>query len=268
MRKRKIFRVVRISLLIYGVVGIALFYLQDYIILRPVVLPPGYKFTFDIPFREVNIPVDDKSTLNLVQFLPADPTPRGIVLYFHGNRTNITRYARFAPFFTRSGYEVWMMDYPGYGKSTGKFTEETVYKWSMAVYKLARSRFPAGKIVIYGKSLGTGAAAQLAAVRNCQYLLLETPYYSLPAVIGFYAPLMPVNRLIRSKFPTYEYLPKVTDPVVIFHGTGDWVVPYSNAKKLLPFLKKNDELITLAGGTHNNLFDFPAVGAKIDSLLR
>jgi pimeloyl-ACP methyl ester carboxylesterase len=268
MNKKSLFRFLKVALLIYGIVGIAIYFLQDYLILRPVKLARNYRFKIDMPFIEVNMPYDEKTNINILQFTTTAVKPKGVVLYFHGNRTNVLRYTRFVPYFTKWGYEVWIIDYPGYGKSTGTFSEDLVYDWSSIMYKLARTRFSADSIIIYGKSLGTGIAAHLASVRNCRYLILETPYYSLPSVVGFYAPIYPVNRLIHHQFPTYKYLPQVTDPIVIMHGTSDWVVPYSNSLKLKPLLKKTDELITIPGGTHNDLYRFPQVPRVLDSLLR
>jgi pimeloyl-ACP methyl ester carboxylesterase len=268
MNRKKAFRILKLAVLIYCVVGITLYFAQDYIILRPVKLPRDYKFRFDFPFRELNIAYTPNININIIQFTPPDSTPKGVILYFHGNRSNVARYRRFVPYFTRSGYEVWMIDYPGYGKSTGVFSEKLVYEWALLMYKLARNRFSANQIIVYGKSLGTGVAAQLASVRNCRYLVLETPYYSMPAVIGFYAPIFPTDRLITHKFPTYSYLPNVTDPIVIMHGTNDWVVRYNNSLRLKQFLKKSDKLVTIEGGTHNNLYRFPEVRHVIDSLLR
>ena len=267
MTRRKWSRLIKIIIIIYCLIGIGIYMFQDSAMLHPVPLSSDYKYIFDIPFKEVNIAYDAKTNINIIQFPPPGKTPKGILLYFHGNRTNIGRYKRFVPFFTRSGYEVWMIDYPGYGKSTGVFSEKRVYEWSLLMYKLARGKFPANNIIIYGKSLGTGIAAQLAAIRNCRYLILETPYYSLPEAVGFYAPIYPVNRIIHYKFPTYEYLPKVTDPIILMHGTNDWVIRYSNSVKLKQFLKPGDKFVTIPGGSHRNLYTFPEVPRVIDSLL-
>jgi pimeloyl-ACP methyl ester carboxylesterase len=89
----------------------------------------------------------------------------------------------------------------------------------------------------------------------------------MPAVFAYYLPIYPMNQMIRHRFPTYEYLPKVTDPIVIFHGTDDGVIPYRHAVRLQKFLKKGDRLITLEDGTHRNLFNFPQVPATLDSML-
>ena len=234
---------------------------------RPVAVPKEQAYDFSQPNREVNLPYDEKSNINIIQFTTPDTLVKGVVLYFHGNRTNVSRYARFAPFFTKNGYEVWMMDYPGYGKSTGDITEQRLYNWALIAYKLARVRFPPDSIIIYGKSMGTGIAAQLASVRDCRNLILETPYYSFPSIVGQYAPIYPVEKIIRFKMPTYQYLQKVTAPVTIFHGTSDGVIRYVNAIKLKSFLKEKDEFITIPGGSHNNLSESPIYQSKLDSIL-
>ena len=81
-----------------------------------------------------------------------------MVLYFHGNRENINRYAKFADNFTRYGYEVWMTDYPGYGKTTGKLTEKKLYVLANEFYH-GQVKIREGQIIIYGKSLGSGIAS-------------------------------------------------------------------------------------------------------------
>ncbi len=160
-----------------------------------------------------------------------------------------------------------MLDYPGFGKSTGPFTEQKLYDYALVMYKLARSRFKPSEIIIYGKSLGTGIAAELAAVRDCRRLILETPCYSMQSLLRHYLPIYPVGNMIHYRFPTNEYLPAVTAPVTIFHGTGDGIILYSNAERLKPLLKPGDEFITIEKGTHNNLNDFSLFHQKLDSVL-
>jgi pimeloyl-ACP methyl ester carboxylesterase len=160
-----------------------------------------------------------------------------------------------------------MIDYPGFGKSTGPLTEDRLYAYSAQLYKLARTRFSADSIIIYGKSMGTGIAAQLAAQHNLKLLMLETPYYSIPELVGHFLPLYPVSRMIHYKLPNYAYIPKVLAPVVIVQGDDDGVVPYRQAKRLEPLLKKNDQFITIEGGSHNDLSTYPRYHQVLDSLL-
>lgn len=267
-RKKKIFRWIKVFLLLYAVIGIALYYLQDYILFHPVTLAKNKKYDFEHPHREVNIPYNSETSINIIQFSTKDSIPKGVVLYFHGNRKNISWYAKYASNFTNNHYEVWMIDYPGFGKSTGKFTEQHLYDCAMQLYKLARTKYDPSNIIIYGKSMGTGIAAQLASVRDCRYLILETPYYSMTSLISHYLPVYPIGRMIHYHFPTFEFLQKVTAPILILQGTNDWIVPYSNAEQLKSVLKKDDEFVTISNGGHNDLDDYPIFHAKLDSLLR
>jgi uncharacterized protein len=266
LQKKKLLRWLKILLLLYCGIGIALYYFQEQLMFRPEALPKDHVYGFAQAHREVNLPWDASSNINIIQFT-ADTPVKGVVLYFHGNRTNISWYARFAPLFTKHGYEVWMMDYPGYGKSTGELTEQMLYNWALAKYKLARVRFSPDSIIIYGKSMGSGIAAQLASVRDCRRLLLETPYYNFPSLISQYAPVYPVQRMIKFKIPTYQYLQKVTAPVTIFHGTDDGVIRFSNASKLKPYLEKQDDFVVIPGGSHNNLTESPAYIQRLDAIL-
>ncbi|MGB3007934.1 MAG: alpha/beta fold hydrolase [Chitinophagaceae bacterium] len=263
----KLRKCLKITSIVYVLGAIALYFLQDYILFHPVSLKREHNYRFPEPHKDINIPLNEKDTLNLVDFSSTDSVTRGVVLYFHGNKKNISWYAKYIPYFTRHGYQVLMIDYPGFGKSTGKLTEKKLYDWALQVYRIAIKRFAADSIIIYGKSMGTGIAAQLASIRDCKRLILETPYYDFPAVVRHYLPIFPVRWMLHYQFPTYQYLQNVSAPVSIFHGTNDWIVNYKNSKKLLPSLKPTDELITIKGGSHNNLYTYSETVKKLDSLL-
>jgi alpha-beta hydrolase superfamily lysophospholipase len=268
MKKKKIVKWLKITAIVYVAGGMALYFLQDAILFHPVRLKRDHHFRFSAPHKDISIPLNKKDTLNLVDFASTDTATKGVVLYFHGNKRNISWYAKYIPYFTRQGYQVLMIDYPGFGKSTGKLTEKKLYEWALQVYRIAIKRFAADSIIIYGKSMGTGIAAQLASVRDCKRLILETPYYDFPAVVQHYLPVYPVRWLLKYQLPTCRFLEDVDAPVTIFHGTNDKVVTYSNSKRLMKHLKAKDELITIKGGSHNNLFTYTETIHKLDSLLR
>ena len=265
---RKIWKWFRILAVIYIIAGVALYFLQDYILFHPVSLKKDQAYNFPEKHKEVNIPISESSNLNIVQFLSTDTVTKGAVLYFHGNKKNISWYSKYAPIFTQYGYEVWMIDYPGFGKSTGKFTEQNLYEWAGHIYRFALTRFGADKIIIYGKSMGTGIATQLASIQPCKSLILETPYFNYPSVIKHYLPIYPVDRMIHYKIPTYQYIQQVKSPITIFQGTDDKIITYSNAARLKQFLKRGDEFITIEDGEHNDLFKFKQTIEKLDSLLK
>src|SRR5690349_9104418 len=155
MQKRKpgkIWKWLKILLIIYVVLGVAFYFFQDKILFRPEKLPAEHVFSFPVPFKEINLPVNNEKTINLVQFIVPDSLRKGIVLYFHGNMRNIERYAPYAINFTRNNYEVWMMDYPGYGKSIGERTEQIMYDDAKEIYKMARAKAGKDSIIFYGRS--------------------------------------------------------------------------------------------------------------------
>lgn len=269
MNKRRVWRWVKLILALYGSIGIILFYTQDYFIWHPVAVPPSTMYHFgDQPHTEIDIPFDPKTTLNVVEFKatdrPADSLAKGVVLCFHGNRGDIEHNAATAADFTRNGYEAWLWDYPGYGKSTGERSEQKLYDYALQLYKLARSRWHPSQIIIDGQNIGTGIASELADVRDCRMLILESPFYSLESLAYHYLPIYPWGRMLHYHFPTWSHLPKVTAPVIIFQGTDDRT---GNASRLKPLLKPGDEFVTIPGAGQNDLHRDPVFKAKLDSLL-
>ena len=266
-KRGKWLRWLNIMLVIYLLCGIAFYLLQDRFLFHPAALEPTSPYHFSASNREMNVATDERSNMNLVQFISSDSLPRAVVLYFHGNRKNIGWYAAYASYFTKNGYEVWMIDYPGFGKSTGHLTEQKLYDDAMQVYSMARSKFPADSIILYGKSLGTGIASWLAARRSCKALILETPYYSMTSLVQHYLPIYPVSALLKYKLPVYKYIELVNAPVTIFHGTEDNVIPYSNARRLTTAMHPKDRFITVENAGHNNLNEYPQFHKALDSLL-
>jgi pimeloyl-ACP methyl ester carboxylesterase len=267
--KKYFYRFLKFFLLIYIIVGAAFYFFQDKLLLHPTPLAANEDYHFAEKFSQINIQYDSTTSFNVVKFFPAnDSLRKGVVLYFHGNKENINHYEPFAKNFTKNGYEVWMPDYPGFGKSTGTLNENIMYEEAMQVYKMARVQFAKDSIIIYGKSLGTGIAAYLASRRDCKKLILETPYYNIVSLAQHYFFMYPVEWFIHYKIPQNEFLENVISLVTIFHGTDDGIIPYSNAIKLKALLKPGDEFITIEGGSHNDLDDFPLFHQKLDSLLK
>ena len=267
MKRKIIFRWLKVIIILYCSIGIALYYLQEKFLFHPEKLSNAYVYDFKVPFEEINIPFNETDTINMVKFFPKDSARRGVVLYFHGNKENIERYARFVTSFTKHGYEVWMEDYPGFGKSTGERTEKKMYQQALQIQKMAAGKYGKDSIIIYGKSFGTGIASYVASETDCKRLILETPYYSIPALFSCYAPIYPTSSMSTYKIPAHEFLLDVHFPISIFQGTNDGIVPYRCAAKLKGSLKPTDEFITIEKGTHQNLAEFELYQKKIDSLL-
>lgn len=262
--KRTIKRIFTTLVLIYLFGGIVLYFIQDKFLFHPLPLAKEYRFSFGRPFEEMNISFE-KENVSIIKFKTVDKR-KGVVLFYHGNMENVEHYKKYPALFLSNHYEVWMIDYPGFGKSSGERTEKRIDDEALLMYDLASGQISSDSIIIYGKSIGTGVAAYVAASRNCKELVLETPYYSMSSLARHYFPVYPVDWLLRYTFPVHDYLNKVKAPVTILHGTHDEVVPYQQSVRL----KKEDpkiELITIEKGKHNNLSEFTTFRNKIDSLL-
>ena len=264
---RPILRTLLISIVVaYGLLCLGLYLGQERLVFVPDKLPADY--TFDFPgmqFDEVRVPSGDV-VLSALHF--NTPNPKGVVLYFHGNAGSLRLWGGIAPIFTRRNYDLFVVDYRGYGKSTGALQrEDDLHADARAVYDHVRQQFAAEQIIVFGRSLGSGVAARLAAERPARMLILETPYISLREVVTDRVPFVPVGLLLKYPLLTEDWIAQVRCPVYLFHGTADNTVPYNHSVRLLGLIQAPRELITLPDGGHGNLASFPAYQQKMIELL-
>ncbi len=250
--------------------GCGLFYVrQENIIFYPEALPPDFSYSFPGRFEEITLPVDG-AAINALLFKAENP--RGVVLYFHGNAGNLHGWGEVAPEFTGRGYDLFITDYRGFGKSTGKLkNEDMMHRDAAVAYNYLKERYPENRIIIYGRSIGTGVAAYLAKSARPRLLILETPLFSLLDVAKYHHPYMPLKLLVLVlKYPmrTDVWIPDVSCPIYIFHGTEDDIVPYSSSERLFKLIKAEKKLVTVPGGGHNDLSDFNIYHEGLDGILK
>lgn len=251
----------------FVILAVAFQLLQDKIIFQGVRLNASYQFVFGQPFEEHFVTTPDGQQINLLLFKTAQP-PKGLILYFHGNRDNLQRWGKYAADFTSLGYEVLMMDYRGYGKSTGKPNEKALYADAAIVWNWAKRNLVVPQLVIYGRSLGTAVASRLAVEAQPDLLILETPFDELRgAIVPWLKPVFSVLPF-SYEFPTHQHLAQTNCRKVIFHGTADLVTPISSAMRLKPLLKEGDEFFVIERGAHGNLREFNEYHLKLAQVLR
>lgn len=232
---------------------------------RPEPLAADFRFEFPQKFSEVSLPVDG-ATLSALHFTTNDP--KGVVLFFHGNAGSLRRWGDVAESFTLRGYDLFIFDYRGYGKSSGKIaSEQQLIDDAEQVYQYVRQRYAPQHIVVYGRSLGTGLAAQIALRHAPKMLILETPYVSLKDLTAQFYPLVP-GFLLKYPMRTDLALPQIKSPIYLFHGTADAVIPYESSQRLLPLIQSPKELVTIPNGAHNGLRLTPIYNAALDRFLR
>ncbi|UOQ73102.1 alpha/beta hydrolase [Hymenobacter cellulosilyticus] len=191
----------------------------------------------------------------------------GLIFYLHGNAGALDSWGDAATLYTRLGYSVFMLDYRGYGKSGGTISSQEQFLSDVqTAYQQLLPEFPEERTIVLGYSLGTGAAAWLAAQQNPRLLLLQAPYFSMRATARQHYPFVP-GFIVRYPLGTDAVLPQVKCPIVIFHGEHDEVIDYQTTMQLKALLKPQDQFITLAGAGHNGMTSNPEYQAHIRRIL-
>ena len=253
--------------ILYIIISVALYYLQDYALFKPEKLPEDFQFYYDNQeTKEYNLTTRDGAIINGLRFMPKGES-KGIVLYLKGNSKSIKGWGKFAVDFTRHGYNVLMVDYRGFGKSTGRRSQKNIKRDLQVVYNKIKEQTTEDRIILYGRSLGSGFATKLASTNNPKMLVLDAPYYSLTKVTARYMPFMPLSLLIKYPLPTYKWLKYVQCPIHIIHGTNDKLIPYKSSLKLSKINPKLTKLHTVIGGGHKNLNNFEAYHNMLDDIL-
>jgi len=261
---------IKISIVLFVIYLLAiliLFLMQEKITFQNTVLPTNHQFSFKQKFEEVNITTTDNNVLNALHFKVENP--KGVLLYFHGNKGSLDRWGTIASYFTKFNYNVFVVDYRSYGKSTGDFDEVLMYGDAQLCYDYLKKRYAEDKITIYGRSLGCTFAIRTASQNNPKQLILEAPFYNLSDAAKYHYPYVPYGLLLKYKFNSNKYIKKVICKTTIFHGTEDEVIPIKSGKKLAnSAIKENTTFITIKGGTHHNLFDYENYQKTITELLK
>ncbi len=252
---RLLLSALRIFIAVYlGVVGF-MFFLQEKMIFHPFYTAPETEYRFSSPFSQRTFSSDGAEIHSL---LFEATKPKGLLLYFHGNAGNLEGWGSVAEeIVLKTQWSVWIVDYPGFGKSTGSISsEEQLHKMAKDFFDLAKKEFPSSKIMIYGRSVGSGLAVRLAAENPVDGLILESPFLNLLSMAKAIYPWAPTF-LLKYKFMNNERLPSVKAPILIVHGDDDEIVPFAQGEELAK-LNSAAKFASVPRGSHNNLSDFPA----------
>jgi uncharacterized protein len=242
--------IISILLGVYIVICGLLFIFQEKLIFFPDKLDKNHNFDFP-QFEEIHITSEDQKVLHGLLF-KADSS-KGLIFYLHGNGGALDRWGTVAETYTSLGYDIFILDYRGYGKSEGTIeSEEQLSQDVRLAYSEMLKLYSENKIIVLGYSIGTGLAAKLASTNHPRLLILQAPYYSLTDLVKHTFPFVPPF-LLRYKLDTYKYISDCKMPIVLFHGNEDEVIPYGQSLKLKSLLKKSDKLIVLNGQGHNGM---------------
>lgn len=185
------------------------------------------------------------------------PGSTGALLFLHGNAGNLSHRApTIMKLRDALGLSVFIIDYPGFGKSTGKPTEAGCYRAGQAAYDwLTQERHIApGAIVLFGKSLGGGVATELASREDHRALVLVKTYTTLPDVGSHLYPWLPVRLMMRNRFDSLGRICACHRPVFVAHGTTDELIPFALGQRLYEAANEPKEFLAMPGHMHNAAF--------------
>lgn len=259
------------QILLYIIIGYLVllgiyYFVQERLIFKPEKLDQDFVYKYDTPFKELFFDIEPGVRINGLHFTVKNPN--GLILYFHGNTRSIKGWAKYARDFFRYNYDVVLVDYRGFGKSTGKRTEALMLKDMQFVYDTLAVQYTEHHIIVYGRSLGSGFAAKIASDNKPRYLILDAPYFNFQKVMERFLPIIPIRYLLRFRLRTDKWIKHVNCHTYILHGTKDWLIPISNSEQLQAINPRKITLIRIEGGGHNNLPTFPQYHNIIRDILQ
>lgn len=250
--KRMLLVAARVAVLAY-VAAVALVWArQESLLFVPETLPADYDFKLasDVHEAWVDVPGARLHALHLKR-----PGARGVVFYLHGNGGSLSSWFTDLDFYRRAGFDLFMIDYRGYGKSSGSIAGEAqLHDDVRRAWAQVAPQYAGRKRVIYGRSMGTGMAAALAAglqPGEADLLVLASPYASIAHMACMHFPWMPAFAL-RYPLRTDLALPRMRMPVLLVHGERDTVIP-SAESVALKALRPDADLLLLPDAGHGDL---------------
>lgn len=206
-----------------------------------------------LAFEPLSLKTVDGETLD-GWYIPA-PNARGSLLFFHGNAGNISHRLDSIAIFHRLGLNVLIFDYRGYGRSTGKPSEQGTYRDAEAAWHhlLEQRGVPPGEVLLFGRSLGGSVATWLATQVEPAGLIVESSFTSVPAMGAELYPWLPVRWLSRLKYDSEALIGSVKAPVLVIHSAQDEIIPFHHGQALFEAAAEPKSMLEISGG-HNDGF--------------
>jgi uncharacterized protein len=209
--------------------------------------------------QEMLVPTSDGEKLIAWYVAPKGDKP--LVVYFHGNGDTLSWRTNRDRLLVADGTGLLAISYRGFEGSSGNPSETGFHLDADAAYEFAASRVPSNSIVLWGHSLGTGVAVQLAAERRVKALILEAPYTSVADIAAMRYPFVPIRLLLKDQFRSDLRISHVTAPVLVLHGELDDIIPIQYGRRLYELAHNPKRFMSFPKGGHLDLDDHGALTA-------
>ena len=228
--KKGLFNLLKLMLALYIIVCGLLYVFQENLIFFPQKLGKNHQFSFNQKFEEINVKTNDGISLNGLLF-KADSS-KGLIFYLHGNAGSLSSWGGVAETYTDLNYDIFILDYRGYGKSEGSINgQEQLFQDVQTAYDELKKKYREDKIIVLGYSIGTGPAAKIASTNNPELVILQAPYYNMTDLMQHTYRIIPTF-ILKYTFETNEFIKNCKMPIVIFHGNQDRVIYSGSSVKL------------------------------------
>ena len=245
-------------LVLYGALLTWLWLRQEKLLFAPMVLPASQPLAMAPDVHEVAIQVSGARLSALHLRLPS---PKGVVFFLHGNGGSLANWFVNPEYYRRANFDLFMIDYRGYGKSTGQIESEAQLRADVrAAWAAVAPQYAGRKVVIYGRSLGSGLAAglavELSSSRAPDLTVLVSPYTSMAALSSEHYRWVP-QFVLRYPMRTDHLIDRIRGPLLLIHGDNDPLISprHSDALKALA---PAASVIRVPGAAHNDLQQFDA----------
>jgi fermentation-respiration switch protein FrsA (DUF1100 family) len=236
---------------IYAAVAIAAFIAQRRLMYfpDPARVPPSNFGLAGVEERMLNTP----DGARLIAWYGRAAAGRPTVLYLHGNAGNLANRSERVRKYAARGFGIFMLSYRGYSGSTGTPTERNnVADAKLAYEALRRDGIAADDIILYGESLGSGVAVQVAAEKPVGGIVLDAPYTSIVDVAAGEYPYLPVRPFMLDRYETMGHLRDVRAPLLVVHGEEDDVIPVAMGRAVYAAANGPKEIVTFPGAGHSD----------------
>lgn len=212
--------------------------------------PKDFNFDFEDVF------IGSAENVRLHGWFLKAPEEKAVLFFLHGNAGNISHRLYKAAGWLERGISVFLLDYRGYGQSTGEIRagEDIVHDARAGLDYLRKERgFDASRIILYGESLGTYPVIRLAGENKVMAAVLEAPFTSFTELAAVHYPQVPGFMMKGFEFSNKDHIENVKNPLFIIHGTEDEICPYEMAGELIDKVPEPKGMFTVEGGHHNDL---------------
>lgn len=210
-------------------------------------------------FSEITTTTSDSK--RLLSWYAAAQHDLPTILFFHGNAGNVAHRSTIYRHLTAAGYGVFAVGYPGYGGSGGQPSELKLVEAGQLAYEfLLQQGVKPRKIVIFGESLGSAVAVQIASRNDAKALFLQAPMSSVADVAKATYPIFPMELLLKDPFHSIKHIGQIEMPLLIVHGQKDKVIPLHFGKKLFDAANEPKRFVELPEAGHNDLYNFDTLG--------